>query len=110
LTDVVGAQRAVAELVLDPEARAAWRADPAGWASGLDPDVAAMIARLDPAGLEAMAASHAVKKDRFDELHKRHHDYEDAKAARRAAHDHDHGHDHPHDHDHGHPHDHGSPG
>jgi len=65
-----------------------------------------MISRLDPAGIEAMAASHAAKKERFDELHKRHHDYEDAKAARRAAvggsHEHEHDHDHDHDHDHGH--------
>lgn len=62
-----------------------------------------MIAGLNPRGIEAMAMSYLGKKDRFDHLHKVHHDYEHLKEARAAgaagshtldghspAHEHDH--------------------
>lgn len=104
MRDIVAAQRAVASLILEENERAAWRDDPQGWAAArLEPDAAAMIAGLSPRGVEAMAMSYLGKKDRFDYLHKVHHDYEHLKEARAAgaagSHTHD-GHPHTHDHDH----------
>lgn len=116
--DIIATQRVVADLLLDPEARRAWEDDPHGFASArlTGADDAAMVARLQPAGIEAAALSHVVKKARFDHLHRLHHEHEDRQNARRAeldgpGHDHDHdhggGHDHPHHHDLLHPHHHG---
>jgi hypothetical protein len=113
--DIVAAQRAVATLVWHEDERSAWRDDPQGWAaSRLAPEEAAMIAGLSPRGVEAMSRSYLGKKERFDFLHKVHHDYEHLKEQRAAAagahahdgHVHPHSHDHPHDHDHDHDHDH----
>jgi hypothetical protein len=118
MNDVVGLQRVVADLILDDNERRQWEADPTGYASRRLPAPAARaLARLDPVGFRAMARSHSAKKERFDHLHRLHHEYEDQKAARRAAaaghtheghshHDHDHPHDHDHDHTHDHTHDH----
>jgi len=96
--DVIATQRVVADLLLDPEARQAWDHDPHGFASArlAGTDEAAMVARLQPAGIEAAALSHVVKKARFDHLHRLHHAHEDRQNARRAeaaGHDHSHGHD-----------------
>jgi hypothetical protein len=112
--DLVASQRVLADLVLDDELRREWESDPTAFASArLAPREAAMIAGLDPRGLEAMSRSHEAKKARFDFLHARHHAYEDAKAEQAGvhSHDHDHGPDgHTHDHDHDHGHDHGPDG
>jgi len=100
--DVVATQQIVADLLIDPEARRAWEADPAGFASERlgQGDEAAMVASLDPAGVAAAARSHVVKKERFDYLHRLHHEHEDRKAARATGdHHHDHGR-HPDGHDH----------
>jgi len=119
--DVVGLQRGVVELVTDDAARAAWTADPEGFAAArLSGPAAKVLAGIDPSGLEAMTLSHVAKKDRFDYLHRLHHELEDRKRAEAAAGegtgstvptDHDHGHGHDHDHDgnghHEHPHTHG---
>jgi len=117
VNDIVATQRVLADLVLDDEARRLWERDPMAFAAArLQPAEAAMIAGLDPRGLEAMSRSHEAKKARFDHLHALHHAYEDAKAEKAGlapSHSHDHGPDgHTHDHDHGpdghtHDHDHG---
>ena len=123
MIDIVATQRVLADLVLDDDVRREWESDPRAYAQArLQPAEAAMIAGLDPRGLEAMSRSHEAKKQRFDYLHAKHHAYEDAKAEQ-AGHDHgpdghshdhdhgpdghthDHGHDHSHDHDHEHRHD-----
>jgi len=112
--DVVATQRVLVDLVLDDEHRREWAKDPTAFAAArLQPVEAAMIAGLDPRGLEAMSRSHVAKRARFDHLHARHHAYEDAKAERTGGghgHDHTHGPDgHVHDHTHGpdgHVHDH----
>jgi len=116
VNDIVATQRVLADLVLDDEVRRQWASDPTAFAAArLQPAEAAMIAGLDPRGLEAMSRSHEAKKARFDFLHARHHAYEDAKAEKAGlapTHSHDHGpdgHTHDHDHDHGpdgHTHDH----
>ncbi|HUO49085.1 MAG TPA: hypothetical protein VMU09_09650 [Acidimicrobiales bacterium] len=103
MNDVVATQRVVADLVLDEHERRAWASDPAAYAAArLGPDEAAMVAGLDPRGIEAMALSHTVKRERFDFLHRAHHDHERTKAARAAGSHHDHDHDHDHDNDHHH--------
>jgi hypothetical protein len=108
MRDVIATQRVIASLLLDDAARREWEADPSGFASArLAGEEAAMVAGLDRAGVEAMTRSHLVKKERFDYLHKLHHQYEDRKAAERAASAHPHPADHDHDHQAGHPHHHG---
>jgi len=64
-------QRLLAELLLDPEARAAWSADPRGYARARLTDQAEidMVANLDPRGLTAMAASLAEKEARWRHFH-----------------------------------------
>jgi len=80
--DLIGLQRAVVELVTDDGARAAWNADPAGFAAArLSGSAAAAVATINPAGLEAMTLSHVAKKERFDYLHRLHHELEAKKAA-----------------------------
>ena len=117
MIDLIATQRVIADLVLDDEVRGQWERDPTGFArSRLGPAEAAMIAGIDPAGLRAMAQSHATKKARFDELHAAHHAFEDAKLERRTGIPHVHGQpvdpgdpSHTHTHD-GHTHTHGEGG
>jgi hypothetical protein len=98
--DLIGLQRAVVELVTDDDARAARNSDPAGYAATrLSGPAADVLAGIDPAGLQAMTLSHVAKKERFDYLHRLHHELEDRKAAERSGRAHvvdGHGHDHPH--------------
>jgi hypothetical protein len=98
--DLVGLQRAVVELVTDDGARSAWRDDPVGFAAvRLSGPAAEVLARVDPAGMQAMTLSHVAKKERFDYLHRLHHELEDRKAADRREREHagsHSGHDHPH--------------
>ena len=83
--DLIGLQRAVVELVTDDGARAARDADPAGYAAmRLSGPAADVLAGIDPAGLQAMTLSHVAKKERFDYLHRLHHELEDRKAAERS--------------------------
>jgi hypothetical protein len=116
LNDVIEGQRAIAALLLDEDERLAWQADPQSYAAAhlSSPAAAAMIAGLDPVGMAAMTHSHLVKKERFDYLHRLHHEHLDrlaAKAAAASGHTHDHdGHAHDHAHDHDHPHDHSHEG
>ncbi len=115
MIDIVATQRVIVDLVLDDELRREWQRDPSAFtAVRLQPAEAAMIAGLDPRGLEAMSRSHVAKRARFDHLHARHHAYEDAKAERVGdGHGHSHGpdgHSHSHSHgpdDHSHDHSHG---
>ncbi len=96
--DLKGLQRAVVELVTDDGARRAWNADPVGFAAArLSGSAAATVATISPAGLEAMTLSHVAKKERFDHLHRLHHELEAKKAAERdgaavAGNGHEHGH------------------
>jgi hypothetical protein len=84
--DLMGLQRAVVELVTDDGARAARNADPAGYAATrLSGPAADALAGIDPAGLEAMTLSHVAKKERFDHLHRLHHELEARKAAERSG-------------------------
>ena len=97
--DLKGLQRAVVELVTDDGARRAWNADPVGFAAArLSGSAAATVATISPAGLEAMTLSHVAKKERFDYLHRLHHELEAKKEAERrdqattAGNGHYHGH------------------
>lgn len=98
--DLIGLQRAVVELVTDDGARSTWRDDPTGFAAQrLSGPAADALARVDPAGMQAMTLSHVAKKDRFDHLHRLHHEFEDRKAAERREKEQagsESGHHHPH--------------
>jgi hypothetical protein len=111
--DVVGLHRAVVALVTDDEARQSWLCDPEAFtAPRVEGPAAGALSRIDAIGLQAFTLSHVAKKDRFDYLHKLHHELEDRKASERAAKegsDHDHLHGHSHDHPHEHGHSHGAP-
>jgi len=117
--DVIATQRVIATLLLDEDERMAWQSDPSGYAATrLPPEEAAMIARLDPLGMAAMTHSHLVKKERFDYLHRLHHEHMDRQAASAGvghlgdghAHDDSHTDGHTNGHMNGHGHDHDAGG
>lgn len=109
--DVIGLQRAVVEIVTDDGARGEWLADPRGFADRrLSGSAATALAGISPLGMQAMTLSHVAKKDRFDHLHRLHHELEARKAAEGRGHDavHDGGAHHRHG-DAAHGHTHGDP-